>query len=197
MALYRHVVTGISPGESWSFTLHTEGTASLEAANTAWHDAVVALWTGQLDALVSPDITVTEVSTAELGLDTGMQLTRVIDDVSLPGVATGAMLPFQCAAAVSFRTQFATRWGRGRLYLPPLSADVLSAGRLSASAQGTILAAMQAAFTALQGDGLNPVIWSRTKLTTYPIVSIDVGDVIDTQRRRRNKLVEERVSANV
>ena len=30
--------------------------------------------------------------------------------------------------------------------------------------------------------------------TTTPVTSLDVGDVIDTQRRRRNKLVENRVT---
>lgn len=197
MALFRHQVKGITPGESWSFSLHTTGEISLAAAQTSWSDSTGAAWTGALDGVMAPDVVMTEVSTAELDPTTGGQTTRVIGDVSRPGVAVESMLPFQCAPAVSFRTAFATRWGRGRLYLPPPSAGVLSAGRLSTSAQATILSAMETLFAGLQGDGLTPVIWSRTRLETTPIVSIDVGDVIDTQRRRRGSLVEERTSANV
>lgn len=197
MALYRHQARGITPGESWSFSLHTTGEISLAAAQTSWSDSTGAAWTDGLDGVMPPDVVMTEVSTAELDSSTGGQLTRVIDDVSRPGVDVGAMLPFQCAPAVSFRTAFATRWGRGRLYLPPPAASVLSAGRLSESAQSVILTAFSALFDGLQADGLTPVIWSRTRLTSTPIVSIDVGDVIDTQRRRRGSLVEERSSANV
>lgn len=197
MALFRHQASGIVPGESWSFSLHTTGELSLAAAHTSWTDSTGTAWTGGLDGVMAPDVVMTEVSTAELDVTTGGQTTRVIGDVSRPGVDAGSMLPFQCAPAVSFRTAFATRWGRGRLYLPPPAASVLSAGRLSEVAQDVILGAMQALFAGLQGDGLTPVIWSRTRLETTTIVSIDVGDVIDTQRRRRGSLIEERVSAAV
>jgi hypothetical protein len=43
----------------------------------------------------------------------------------------------------------------------------------------------------------NVVIYHRSLGTTTPVTSLDVGDVIDTQRRRRNQLVEARTSRPV
>jgi hypothetical protein len=41
------------------------------------------------------------------------------------------------------------------------------------------------------------VIYHRGLGTTSLVTSLDVGDVIDTQRRRRNKLIEARTSRPV
>jgi hypothetical protein len=52
----------------------------------------------------------------------------------------------------------------------------------------------------LATGGLVPVIFHRTDspgaglFTTTQVIMIDVGDVLDTQRRRRNKLTEQRVT---
>jgi hypothetical protein len=192
MALFRHVMMGTTPGEEWSCTLHTTGTNTLSSAQTAWSSAVSALWTGELDAIITPDVVVTEVSTATIDPATGKQLSRLIDDVSLPGVDAGEMLPFQCAVSVSWRTAVATRAGRGRMYLPPLAGTVLDTGRVSAAAVGDIVGAVEAFWNSLNGDGLAPVLFGRTTFTQTPITGADVGDVIDTQRRRRNKLIEVR-----
>ena len=57
MALYRMVASGTTPGESFSFTLHAEGSLSTADAATAFGDALTAAWAGdkelalqQLDA---------------------------------------------------------------------------------------------------------------------------------------------------
>lgn len=197
MALFRHVMSGTTPGETWSCTLHTTGAGSLASAQTAFSGAVSAFWTGELDSIVTTDVVVTEVSTASLDPATGKQLSRLIDDVSLPGVATGEMLPFQCASGVSWRTATATRSGRGRMYLPPLAVSVLDTGRLSTSAVSTISDAVGQLTDSLDGGGLVLVLLNRTTLVTTPVTSQDVGNVIDTQRRRRNKLIEVRVSSPV
>jgi hypothetical protein len=42
-----------------------------------------------------------------------------------------------------------------------------------------------------------PVLYHRDLLTTTTIVTVDVGNVFDAQRRRRNKLVETRQSRPV
>lgn len=194
MALYRHVMSGTTPGESWSCTLHTTGAGTLASAQTAFSNAVAAFWTGELDSIVTADVSVTETSTASLNEATGTQISRLIDDVSLPGVASGEMLPFQCASGVSWRTALATRSGRGRMYLPPLAVSVLDTGRLSTGAVSTIVDAVGQLTDSLDGGGLALVLLNRTTLATTPVTTVDVGNVIDTQRRRRNKLIEVRVS---
>ena len=197
MALYRHVMSGTTPGESWSCTLHTTGAGTLAAAQTAFNGAVGAFWTGELDSIVTADVSVVETSTASLDEATGGQISRLIDDVSLPGVAAGEMLPFQCASGVSWRTALATRSGRGRMYLPPLAVSVLDTGRLSSAAVSAIVDSVGQLTDSLDGGGLALVLLNRTTMATTPVTSVDVGNVIDTQRRRRNKLIEVRVSAPV
>lgn len=194
MAVFRHVMLGTTPGEEWSCTLHTAGTGSLASAQTAWSSAVGALWTGELDAIVTADVVVTEVSTASLNETTGAQISRLLDDVSLPGVAAGEMLPFQCASVISWRTALATRAGRGRMYLPPLAVSTVDTGRLSAAAVTAVVNAATAFVNSLDGSGLNPILFSRTTFAQTAITGGDVGNVIDTQRRRRNKLIEARTS---
>lgn len=195
MALYRHVASGIYPGESWSFTLHTLSSADLPTAQSNWGDALAALWTGALDAEIYTDVSLTEYTTASLNTATGAQISRLSDDVTLPGVATGASLPAQCSLAVSWRTATATRAGRGRMYLPAMAVSVMSAGKASAGTITAVVAAVKAMTDVLVGDAMTPVLYSRSAHTTTEITKFDVGNVIDTQRRRRDKLIEVRTSS--
>lgn len=197
MALFRHVLNGTFPGESWSFTLHTEGSISIEAAQTAWVDAVTALIDGELDALISTTVEATEASTAEINQATGQQITKRQAGVSLPGVAVTTTLPPQLAVCVSLRTNLATRAGRGRFYLPPFAVATVDVGRLLAASQDAAVTAVEAFFSSLSGDSLQPVIYNRGPATLQDVTSFDIGDVFDTQRRRRNKLIEARDSGTV
>jgi len=199
MTTFRHVAKGSYPGEAWSFTMHTSGTIALTAAQAAWNAAIQAFWTGQLDALVHTAVSVTEVSTASLDPGTGKQVSRLADDVSLPGVATTGLMPPQVTAVASLRTATATRAGRGRFYMPPFDKGTVTAatGRLSAGSVTVAVSAVDALMTSLIADSLTPVIYHRTSFTTTNITQFDVGDVFDTQRRRRDKLVEARTSQTI
>lgn len=197
MALYRHVASGTFPGEIWQITMHTTGDVSLADAQSAWSDATGALWTSALDALVSTDVVMTEVSTASISEETDTQLSRLIDDVTRPGVSEDETLPPQVALVVSLRTAMATRAGRGRFYLPPLAVSTVADGRLSSTAQGTVSSAVEAFLTSLGGASLTPVVRGRSTHTSTPITRYDVGDVFDTQRRRRDKLIETRIGGTV
>lgn len=91
----------------------------------------------------------------------------------------------------------ATRAGRGRFYLPPLAVSTVADGRLSSTAQGTVSSAVEAFLTSLGGASLTPVVRGRSTHTSTPITRYDVGDVFDTQRRRRDKLIETRIGGTV
>lgn len=194
MALYRHRVVGTTPGEQWSFTLHSTGTVPVETANITWAQAVAAMWTGGLDALVSSQVSIIERTTVTINEQTEGQIARADDDAQLPGVATDSMLPFQVALVVSLSTTLANRHGRGRFYLPPLTAASLAQGRLAPAAQTTVASSVQALFSGLNGGNLTPVVRDRVGHISTVVTSASVGDVFDTQRRRRNKLVEERAT---
>lgn len=196
MALYRHRLIGAFPGEQWSIGMHSVGAGSLAAAQTAWETAVNDLWTDWAPLLCT-DVTAIEASTAALDEATGLQLTKTSGTLALAGTNVTDCLPFQCAPVVSFRTNVATRAGRGRIYAPSLGVDQQAGGTLIAGAQTALLNGAVAMITALSGGGFSASLFSQTTKAQTTITSVDVGNVIDTQRRRRNKLVETRVSANV
>lgn len=192
MPTFHHSLSGTTPGESWSFNIHTTSQGNLAAAQATWVAAVNAFWTGKFDATTTSDVVATEAATASLDPTTGKQVSRLANGLSLPGVATGEMLPFQCATTVSWKTALATRAGQGRIYLPPTSVGTIENGRLAGWAVTAVVEAVQAMWAALNTGGLQLVIYGRTSRTTTPVTTANVGNVIDTQRRRRNKLIEVR-----
>jgi len=191
MALFRHVASGTYPGgEVWSFTLHTQGSPTIAAAEAAWLAAVTAGWTGHWDGQVSTAVSWTGTTTASLDTVTLKQITRMADVVAKPGLNVAETLPAQCTSAVSTLSALATRSGRGRFYLPALAISTMATGKLSSTNVTTMVAGAKAMFDSLLGAGLQPVLVNtKTKVVTT-VTSFKVGNVVDTQRRRRNKLVE-------
>ena len=190
MALYRMVASGTTPGETFSFTMHAEGSLSTADAATAFGDALTAAWGAGMDDITTPEVDLTLASVATLDPATDGQVTRAEVVLALTGVNAGEMLPFQCATVISLLTASATRHGRGRFYLPPLATGTVDGGLISAATITSLDTAWTAFFDSLNTDGLNPVVRNRTGHISTPVTSARVGNVFDTQRRRRNKLVE-------
>jgi len=194
MALYYHVLKGTYTGESWSFGIHTTGAAGVDDAQTAWGLAVAAFGNATYLADLPPEVEFIEATTAEITQATGVQVTKRADPRNEVGTSAADGLPCQITPVVSLRTALATRAGRGRFYAPSPAVDTQVQGRMGATAQGHLADAAEDMFASLVGDGYTPVLYSRTAHTVTEITSLDVGDVLDTQRRRRNKLIETRVS---
>jgi hypothetical protein len=191
MALFRHIASGTYPGgEVWSFTLHTQGSPTIAAAEALWLSSVTAGWTGHWDALVSTQVSWTGTKTAQLDTVTLKQMTAMADVVVKPGLGAGEPLPPQCSNCVSTLSALATRSGRGRFYLPPLTITTMATGHASGATVTALVAGAKAMFDALIAGGLAPVLVNSTTKVVTPITSFKVGNVIDTQRRRRDKLVE-------
>lgn len=112
--------------------------------------------------------------------------------------------PPQTALVFSLRTAVPGRSGRGRLYWPALGATLAAATlRLNAPApQGiadAICAYLDLVGTTLKNN-LHPTpslvncklaVVSTTKKNHQLVNSIQIGNVLDTQRRRRDRLIEE------
>lgn len=199
MTVFTNVLSGTWPGEAWSMTVHTEKVGgNLTAAHTAWTTALGVLWTTGGAAGLAPYVPSTaatvEGSTAELSPITGKQLGRKISAFAHPGTSVSAALPPQCAVVCSMRTDLATRAGRGRFYMPAFAANALDAGLLDATVQAEVATVVKEFLQSLVGSGYLPVIYHRTSRLTDDVLSCDVGNVFDTQRRRRSKLIETRVS---
>lgn len=120
-----------------------------------------------------------------------------------PAAGTGsATKPFQTSIVTSLLTGRPGRSYRGRLYWPALSATISTSTLRLAEATATSIASAAATFlTEVQSsvpEGADVVLAVVSdKLGTGAAVnSIQVGDILDTQRRRRDSLLEGRVSAN-
>lgn len=190
MALFRLVASGTTPGEVFSFTMHADGNLSTADAAQEFADALTAAWGAGMASLTTADVDVTAAAAASIDPATEGQITRAEVVLALTGTDVGEMLPFQCATVVSLLTASATRSGRGRFYLPPLAASVLDGGRISAASLATLDTAWTAFFDSLNTSGLTVVVRNRASHISTGVTSARVGDVIDTQRRRRNKLTE-------
>lgn len=136
---------------------------------------------------------------------------------------SSSALPFQCSLAISTAAFSAGSFTadrqnkQGRFYLPPLAPNVLSSdGRLIVARQTDIETAVDGFLNGVQGaaypgttvpqsdDYANLVIYStqtgrapRAQGVTFDLTDFRVGRVVDTQRRRRNKLAEEYVAGTV
>jgi hypothetical protein len=201
MALYQNRFIGTLPeGDTFTFSWWTDSTqdlATVQAGNVQWAQD---LWAGAssgagLQDLLPSSCVLTTVRTGLITQATGQQQAVDEDTVNLPGVATGNSLPNDVALVVSLRTNLANRRGRGRFYLPSLVATTLTAaGRLDPTAQQNIVDSLANAWNGYTGVG-DPVVYSRTQRTIEDVISFDVGDLFDTQRRRENKVSQSRISA--
>lgn len=105
--------------------------------------------------------------------------------------------PFQTAIVLSLRTPGIGASARGRLYWP-MTGQVLDAtnGRLSNANQLTILAGLKQYLLGLETaikitlPNANLTVWSRTTENFHDVNALRLGNVVDTQRRRRDGLVE-------
>jgi hypothetical protein len=133
----------------------------------------------------------------------GLQAVAENNRVSpLPG-DTQAVMPPQTSVVVSLRTDTAGGRGRGRLYWPALGALITTSTLRWSETQRTAflteaktyLSAMATALnTAFGEDTAVPVVWSRAAQARPYVTSIQLGNVLDTQRRRRDGMVESYVS---
>jgi hypothetical protein len=193
MALYRLTATGSLPGEQFNFGVHVDGGAGDAAgAAAAWSTALTAGWqdiTDGMEVVFSTDVVILVAHAAELDPLTGHQVDAASATVSLPGTDSADMLPHECALVVSTHAASERRQNQGRMYLPPPSVAQITDGRLEATPRARVAAAAAIIMNSLQGAAFTPVI-KHPDMTSDAITQIKVGDVIDAQRRRRNRLVE-------
>ena len=205
MGIYRCAAIGHTPGESFSFGVYFDGGISVElaAANTAWAAAVALLYSTNgpgghpLTFYTHTSVGIDDTTVASIDPATNKQISKMLTAAAIVGTNATASLPPQTTMAISLRTDLATRKGRGRFYLPPFATDALSGGRILADARDTALAGAVAMLDHMQAALLTPLVWHKDDGTGTNVVRVDAGDVFDTQRRRRNKLVEARSSTSL
>lgn len=200
MSTYRLTAQGTLPGEIYTFGIHATGPGgSAAAAQTAWASALTAMWNdGTVGIGVEYSATVETVVCRASELDglTGKQIDAAEGTLALVGTNAGQQLPNEVACAVTLRTASITRKNRGRFFMPPPAVGLLTSGRFTNTFITRMANAAALMINDLQASGYTPVI-KHPDQTTTAITEVDVGDVPDAQRRRRDKLVEVRVSVGV
>jgi hypothetical protein len=122
---------------------------------------------------------------------------EAIKGTPTPGTGN-APHPFQTSMVSSLRTSTAGPSGRGRLYWPATGVQIdINTLRPSTATVGGFVTGVRDFLVSINGAvrvtypgavGLN--VWSRKQLTGHLVTKILGGDVLDTQRRRRDTTVE-------
>lgn len=220
---YAHIVTrctisGTSYGgaEEWStgFFLGSSGADSADVTQ-AGVDAVAGFWETFFETASSsiPDEwATTEVKLARLATDGSTILDDVVHHVyPAPIIGAGVAAPYPPQISLVATLLSANPRGlasKGRMYLPGVAAGIDATGHMNSTSQGTIATNLQTFFNAvngaidLGGDSVILASFGRTAPAVGPgvsalVTSLRVGNVYDTQRRRRNALVEAYVSRTV
>lgn len=105
---------------------------------------------------------------------------------------------FQVSRTITLQTATGGRSGRGRVYWPALGATVTDTGTSNvptstADSWRDMFAAFEAAWPGTPAIVL--AVWSPTQGVVRPLTSIRIGNVLDTQRRRTDKLLESYTSS--
>lgn len=104
-------------------------------------------------------------------------------------------LPPQVAVCVTIRPDRSLTKTHGRFYLPPtVGATTDSRGRMRAETWSAFQGALGNACTLLNGAHAGLIIGfcNAARTNVYPAKRLEVGDVFDTQRGRRDQLTEAR-----
>lgn len=202
MPNYLHRAGGtLQGGFPWSIGMVSVSSATESAAQTNWDSGVTAMFNSASFHALLPTgtiLTFTSTSTASAAFK---QTTKTVNTHSIAGTGTQG-LPFQASEVVTWRTAQATKWGRGRWYLPTIGVGALDTNGfvLSATALANIVTAVNAGLAIWVGT-LNFQILHRkntlsgpTALTLTPIATGDVSNKLVIQRRRADKFTPTRAT---
>ncbi len=190
-----------SPLEIWSFSLaHVQvlfPDGDLAAAATAMR----AAWVSHIAFLQHNSVALTRCRVAQVGAD-GL-VPQSTDGTYLQGDSLGRnageqtgpeIYPLQTALCVSLNTARAGASGKGRFYLPAPPSTLTAATYGYTAADTQLFATRAQAFVNKVNLNLTSapggVVVASSKGFLSPVTSVRVGNIPDTQRRRRNALPE-------
>lgn len=210
----RMIISGTLPeGEVWSCSVayKREETGDdnvirdydglRDQAEVTWDLLDVLMDTGALAALLSSSAAINKVRW-EYRNGTTLEQAAEWTATPLPGQGTMTKV-FQTSLVFSLLTGRPGRSYRGRIFWPALGATISSStGRLTGPTIGEAASEMAAFLKdagrrgGLQPD-VDPVVYSTLLDVVTPVTSVSVGNILDTQRRRRDSLVEGRATAAI
>jgi hypothetical protein len=207
MAYYLAQVSGLlNTSFPWSMNFVLSATNSESSVSATFNTAIRGVFTNASLAPYIPttvEITETSVSTAS---PTFKQTTKTSVAATTAGTSTSASLPYQICEVITWRTSFATKWGRGRSYFPPLATNALAAGgfEILTAAQTAMQTAWNAYFTAVSTSYAHVILHRKATAgggrladTVDTVATADIPNVFSVQTRRADKLVPSRLSVTV
>lgn len=198
MADFRTTLRGKLPGDVWQFGFVLSSDEGIQGVADAVAAQMQAYLSTTIKAQYPGSVSFDSVYVSELATGTGTVLNTAEAAIGIAGTSAQAALPPQVSLCVSVLPVNGT--SRGRFYLPPMvTGQLATSGRVSATTTQQQADAWQGFFSAL-GQLSAPCrlgIWRTSSQSFAAARGISIGDVLDTQRRRRNKLIEARVERNV
>lgn len=213
--VYAHAVNRVTlsgtmfgGAEQWStgFFLGQEG-ADAQTASTAACDSILDAWRVYFESAtsyVSAQYVTTQCKIAKIAADGHTVLPDVFygyPATLLDGQQGTNTHPPQCSLVLTLQSDRPRGLAsKGRMYLPGISAAMGGNGKISTANRDSITLNMKTFFDTIHADADVPdqLILAAKGNGPFPgltaqndyVQTIKLGDVIDTQRRRRNGLVE-------
>jgi hypothetical protein len=213
--VYAHIVNRVTlsgtmfgGAEQWStgFFLGQES-ANAADGSTAACDAILNAWRTfftSTTSYVSSQYVTTQCKIAKINTDGHTDLAKVFygyPATALVGQQGTNTHPPQCTLALTLQSDRPRGLAsKGRMYLPGISAAMQGDGKISAANRDSICLNMKTFFDtiAANADVPDTLILAAKGTGPFPeftaqndfVQTIKLGNVIDTQRRRRNGLVE-------
>lgn len=197
---------GLPGGEAWScsYSFSPGGiiAGNLNGAVQNWTAQCAARWATALantDLRASNGVTSQSVVTRLVGTD---GKTRDQWEAPSNGQGGGGLtptMPNQNTVVLSLISGQSGARGRGRVYLPILSPQMGTNGRLLSGQPAAFLAVMKTLFEGMNndlvaidpGNDLRLIVASGVGAgANHEVLTLRIGDVVDTQRRRRDAIPE-------
>lgn len=188
MVYFRHVATGLTPvGTRWSTTLHSNGSASVAATQTAWNQFITTFVGGTLAAMWNTHTTVDETKTYQLDPATGKATALSTTANAIPGTGTGGSLSSRSAFVVTTMSTVPGKPGRGRMFWPvPDDTHIQTTGQLVSADATTIETNFRSAYATFKLTSVG-VVYHKSLHIGDAIVDIEIDLNLKSQRRRTNK----------
>nr|CRY96074.1 hypothetical protein [uncultured prokaryote] len=195
----------LASGDVWSinpcFAGGAVGSVTAYEALLDWATAVVALNAGDIFPtevldIMSTAVTITSVRIGAYTADGELVQAAEVNATDLPTGSSTPTNPGQSALVVSLLSGRPGRSYNGRLFLPCLAPALNTLTlRIGGSVARDVAAGMAAWLTDVadasgETGAYGPVIVSHKLGTSVGVSSVRVGDVVDTQRRRRDAVKE-------
>lgn len=203
--LTKMVVSGaMTPGEQYAFgfaLINTTVTSQADLQNIANGIAgtiVLASGLGHVMNQKANGVTIDAVHGYYYATPSNRATYAAQANVTGMSFSAGIPHPNQCSVVVTLLTGAAGKSRRGRMYLP-LNACSVSNGKIGSADVALISTDITAWIHAINGGagGYQVAVASKTTAQIWPVTQIQIGDVYDTQRRRRNKIVEARTTTTI